>query len=177
MEECERIRKSSSEFASPLVFIWKKSTDLHLCTDFRRLNAQTIKDTHPLPHQADALVALGGNAYFSTMDLTSGYYNVEIHEEDWKFTTFTSPFSLYDYNRLPQGLCNSPATFMWMMLNIFRDQNFLSLLCYLHDVLVFAPSEELGLQWLEMVFSRLKQHNLNPLGPVALLAGPDRNFA
>lgn len=158
MEECEIVRKSNSEFTSPLALIWKKSGDLRLCTDFRWLNACTIKDA--LPHQADALAALGGNAYFSTMDLTSGYYNVEVHEEDRKFTAFTSPFGLYEYNRLPQGLCNSPATFMRMVLSIFGDQNFLSLLCYLDDVLVFAPSEEVGLQRLEMVFGRLKQHNL-----------------
>lgn len=160
MEECELIRKSCSEYASPLVLVWKKSGDLRLCTDFRWLNARTIKDAHPLPHQADALAALGGNAFFSTMDLTSGYYNVEVHEDDRKFTAFTSPFGLYEYNRLPQGLCNSPATFMRMMLNIFGDQNFSSLLCYLDDLLVFAPTEEVGLQRLEMVFSRLQQHNL-----------------
>ncbi|RXN32851.1 interleukin-1 receptor accessory -like 1-A isoform X3 [Labeo rohita] len=152
MEEHEIIQKSSSEFASPLVLVWKKSGDLRICTDFHWINARTIKDVHPLPHQADALPALGRNAYFSTMDLTSGYYNVEVHEDDRKYTAFTSPFGLYEYNRLPQGLCNSPATFMRMMLTIFGDQNFISLLCYLDDVLVFAPTEELALERLEMVF-------------------------
>ena len=160
MEEREIIRKSSSDFASPLVLVWKKSGDLRLCTDFRWINARTIKDAHPLTHQADALAALGGNAFFSTMDLTSGYYNVEVHEDDKKYTAFTSPFGLYEYNRLPQGLCNSPATFMRMMLSIFGDQNFLSLLCYLDDVLVFPPTEDLALERLEMVFGRLKEHNL-----------------
>ena len=160
MEEREIIRKSASEYASPLVLVWKKNGDLRLCTDFRWLNARTVKDAHPLPHQADALAALGGNTFFSTMDLTSGYYNVEVHKEDKKFTAFTSPFGLYEYNRLPQGLCNSPATFMRMMMAIFGDQNFLSLLCYLDDILVFAPNEQLALQRLEMVFERLKVHNL-----------------
>ena len=94
------------------------------------------------------------------MDLTSGYYNVEVHEDDKRYTAFTSPFGLYEYNCLPQGLCNSPATFMRMMLSIFGDQNFLSLLCYLDDVLVFAPTEEVALERLEMVFERLQVHNL-----------------
>lgn len=110
MEEREIITKSS-EFASPLVLVWKKPGDLRDCTDFRLLNARTIKDAHPLPHQADVLVALGGNAFFSAMDLTSGYYNVEVHEDDRRFTAFTSPFGLYEYNRNPCGICNSPATF------------------------------------------------------------------
>ncbi|KAJ8404548.1 hypothetical protein AAFF_G00338150 [Aldrovandia affinis] len=82
-----------------------------------------------------------------------GYYNVD--EQDKKFTAFTSPFGLYEYNRLPQGLCNSLATFMRMMMSIFGDQNFLSLLCYLDDVLVSAPDEQLALQRLGMVFERL----------------------
>lgn len=168
MEEREIIRKCSSEFASPLVLVSKKTGDLRICNDFRWLNApyhkRTIKDAHPLPHPlphpADALAALGGNAFFSTMDLTSGYYNVEVHEEDRKYTAFSSPFGLYEYNRMPQGLCNSPATFMRMMLSIFGDQNFLSLLCYLDDVLVFAPNETLALERLQMVFVRLQSHNL-----------------
>lgn len=127
MEEKEIIRKSSSEFASPLVLVWKKNGELRICTDFRWLNQPTVKDARPLPHQADVLAALGGNAYFSTMDLTSGYYNIPLHEDDKKFTAFCSPLGLHKYNRLPQGLCNSPATFMRMMLTVFGDQNFLSL--------------------------------------------------
>lgn len=160
MEEKEIIRKSVSEYASPLVLVWKKSGDLRICTDFRWLNARTVRDAHPLPHQADVLAALGGNQFFSTMDLTSGYYNIPLHDDDRKYTAFSSPLGLHEYNRLPQGLCNSPATFMRMMLTIFGDQNFLSLLCYLDDILVFGRTEEESLQRLEMVFMRLKEHNL-----------------
>lgn len=134
MEEKEIIRKSTSKFASPLVLVWKKNGDLRVCTDFRWLNRRTLKDAHPLPHQADCLAALGGNAFFSTMDLTSGFYNMPLHEEDRKYSAFTTPMGLYEYNRLPQGLCNSPANFMRMMTSIFGDQNFLSLLCYLDDM-------------------------------------------
>ncbi|KAL2100544.1 hypothetical protein ACEWY4_002305 [Coilia grayii] len=160
MEEKGIIRKSTSEYASPLVLVWKKNGDLRICTDFRCLNARTLKDAHPLPHQADALAALGGNAFFSTMDLTSGFYNVPLCEEHKKYTAFSSPFGLHEYNRMPQGLSNSPATFMRMMLSIFGDENFTSLLCYLDDLMVFAPTEQLALERLEMVFSRLRNHNL-----------------
>lgn len=117
------IRKSQSEYASPLVLVWKKNGDLRICTDFRWLNAKTVKDAHPLPHQADALAALGGNVFFSTMDLTSGFYNVPLFEKHKKYTAFSSPFGLHEYNRLPQGLTNSPATFMRMMMSIFGDEN------------------------------------------------------
>ena len=139
MEERGIIRKSHSEYASPLVLVWKKDGSLRICTDFRWLNAKTVKDAHPLPHQADTLAALGGNVFFSTMDLTSGFYNVPLHEEHKKYTAFSSPFGLHEYNRMPQGLSNSPATFMRMMLSISGDENFSSLLCYLDDLMVFAP--------------------------------------
>lgn len=160
MEERDIIRKSTSEFASPLVLVWKKNGDLRICTDFRWLNKRTSKDAYPLPHQADCLAALGGNCLFSTMDLTSGFYNMPLHVDDRKYSAFTTPMGLYEYNRLPQGLCNSPGSFMRMMTAIFGDQNFLSLLCYLDDLLVFAPNERTALERLEMVFSRLRGHNL-----------------
>ena len=94
------------------------------------------------------------------MDLTSGFYNVPLHESDRRFTAFTTPLGLYEYNRLPQGLCNSPASFMRMMLSIFGDLNFSSLLCYLDDLLVVAPSEGEALSRLGEVFSRLRANNL-----------------
>ncbi|KAI4871772.1 hypothetical protein NFI96_001511 [Prochilodus magdalenae] len=160
MEEKNIISKSVSEYASPLVMVWKKNGDLRICTDFRWLNAKTVKDAHPLPHQEDCLAALGGNTYFSTMDLTSGFYNIPLHEADRKYTAFTTPLGLYEYNRLPQGLSNSPASFMRMMLSIFGDLNFSTLLCYLDDLLLMAPSEEEALKRLEVVLSRLRANNL-----------------
>lgn len=160
MEEQEIIRKYVCEYAYPLVMVWKKDGGLRICTDFRWLNARTHKDAHPLPHQSDCLEALGGYTYFSTMDLTSGFYNIPMCEEDKKYTAFTTPLGLHEYNRMPQGLCNSPASFMRMMLSIFVDLNFSSLLCYLDDLLVFAPSERQALDRLELVFQRLRQHNL-----------------
>lgn len=160
MEQQEIIRKSSSEWASPLVLVWKKNGDLQVCVDYRWLNTRIVKDAHPLPHQADCLAALGGNVIFSAMDLTSGFYNIVISEEDKKFTAFTTPMGLYEFNRLPQGLCNSPASFMRLMTNVFGDQNFLMLLCYLDDLLVYAPNEEAAIERLELVFTRLRAHGL-----------------
>ncbi|RXN31726.1 interleukin-1 receptor accessory -like 1-A isoform X3 [Labeo rohita] len=114
-----------------------------------------------MPHQADCLAALGCNAVFSAMDLTSGFYNIVVSEEDRKFTTFTTPMGLYKFNSLPQVLCNSPTSFMRLMINIFGDQNFLTLLCYLDDLLVYAPNEEEAIKRLELVFTRLRAHGLN----------------
>lgn len=160
MEEKGIISKSVSEYASPLVMVWKKDGLLRVCTDFRWLNAKTIKDAHPLPHQADCLAALGGNLLFSSVDLTSGFYNIPLHLSDWHYTAFTTPMGLYEYNRLPPGLCNSPASFMRMMLSVFGDLYFSSLLYYFDDLLVFARSEQEALKCLEVVFAWLRARNL-----------------
>ncbi len=88
-----------------------------------------------------------------------GFYNVPLFEEHKKYIAFSSPFSLHEYNRLSQGLTNSPVTFMRMMMSIFSDDNVTSLLCYLHDLMVFAPSEQVALDRLELVFSCLSKHN------------------
>lgn len=98
IEEQEIIRKSVSDYASPLVMVWKKDGGLRICTDFRWLNARTHKNAHPLPHQSDSLAALGGNTYFSTMDLTSGFYSIPMCEEDKKYTAFTISLGLHEYN-------------------------------------------------------------------------------
>lgn len=96
------------------------------------------------------------------MDLTSGFYNISMCEEDKRFIAFfiTTPLGLYEFSHLPQGLCNSPASFMRLMMTIFGEQNFLTLLCYLDDLLVVAPNEQKALENLEMVFKRLSTHGL-----------------
>lgn len=81
MEERDIIQKSTSEFASPLVLVWKKNGDLRICTDFRWLNKRMFKGVYPLTHQADCLAALGGNCLFSTLDLTSGFYNMPLYDD------------------------------------------------------------------------------------------------
>lgn len=94
------------------------------------------------------------------MDLTSVFYNIPLHKEHNKYTAFSSPVGLHEYNRLPQGLYNGPASFMRMMMMIFGDQNFMSLLWYLDDLLFFSPSEEEAVKRIELVFERLRAHNL-----------------
>lgn len=128
MEEHEIIHKSNSEWALPLVLVRKKNGDLGICVDYRWMNARTVKDAYPLPHQSDCLAALGGSTIFCAMDLTSSFYNIVMAEEDKKLTAFTTPMGLYEFKRLQQGLCNSPASFMHLMMGIFGGHNFLTLL-------------------------------------------------
>ena len=154
------IRESSSPWASPIVVVRKKDQSIRLCVDYRRLNSVTIKSAFPLPRINESLQALGNAKYFSVMDLTSGFYQVAMEEQDIPKTAFTTPFGLWEYTRMPFGLCNSPATFQRLMQRCFGDEALNSLLIYLDDIIVYSSTFEEHLQRLEMVFSRLRAHGL-----------------
>ncbi|KAL1268819.1 hypothetical protein QQF64_034182 [Cirrhinus molitorella] len=159
MENQGIIRKSTSEFASPSVMVWKKEGSLRICTDFRWLNARTLKDAHPLPHQSDCLASLGGNVFFSTMDLTSSFYNIPMHEEDKKYKAFITPLAYMNTIVCHKAYAIAPPHYE-DDAEYICDLNFTQLLCYLDDLLVFAATEKEALSRLEVVFQRLCQHNL-----------------
>ena len=154
------IRPSTSPYASPIVIVQKKTGQMRMCVDYRQLNAKTRRDAYPLPRIEESLDALGGAKYFSTLDLASGYNQVAVAEQDRAKTAFCTPFGLYEFNRMPFGLCNAPGTFQRLMEHIFGDQSFQTLLLYLDDVVVFSSSFEQHLQRLGLVLGRLRAQNL-----------------
>lgn len=154
------IRESSSPYASPTVLVQKKNGDLRMCVDYRQLNAKTQKATYPLPCIEESLDALAGAQWFSTLDLASGYNQVPVSERDKAKTAFCTPFGLFEFERMPSGLCNAPGTFQRLVERIFGYQSLHSVLLYLDDVIVFSSSVEQHLQRLEVVLSRLKNKGL-----------------
>lgn len=102
------IRESESPFALPVVLVKKKNGKIRLCIDYRKLNTCTIKDAYALPNIEETFSALSGAKWFSVMDLKSGYYQVEMAEEDKAKTAFTCPLRFYEFNRMPQGVTNAP---------------------------------------------------------------------
>lgn len=155
------IRKSTSPYASAIVIVRKKDGSLRLCVDYRQLNKKTIKDAYPLPRIEETLDMLHGTKYFSSIDLAQGYYQVEMDEQSIPKTAFrVGTGGLYEYLRMPFGLCNSPATFQRLMEACFSEENFEILLIYLDDILVFSKSIEEHFNRLDIVFSKLKQNGL-----------------
>lgn len=116
--------------------VQKKDGGIRLCVNYRQLNAKTRKDAYPLPRIEESLDALNGAQWFTTLDLASGYNQVPVSETDKEKTAFCTPFGLFEYNRMPFGLCNTPSNFQRLMERIFGDQRFQSLLLYLDDVVV-----------------------------------------
>ena len=159
------IRPSTSPWASPVVMVRKKDGALRFCVDFRKVNSATIKDAQPLARVDDLLDSLRGAQWFSTLDLKSGYWQVPIKEQDRQKTAFrTSGGRLFEFNKVPFGLTNAPATFSRLMDKVLVGLAWETCLYYLDDVIVFSKTWAEHLQRLRQVFERLRgaQLKLSP---------------
>ena len=137
------IHPSNSPWASPVVMVKKKDSSLRFCVDFRQLNVATIKDANPIPRIDDLLDALHGARWFSTLDLKSGYWQFPIQERDKEKTAFrTSSGQLFEFNKVPFGLCNAPATFSRLVDLVLAGLHWETCLFYLDDIIVFATTRE-----------------------------------
>ncbi|XP_073405607.1 uncharacterized protein [Dendrobates tinctorius] len=142
MKEAGVIRDSCSPWAAPIVFVKKKDGTMRMCVDYRKINSITHKDTYPLPRIEESLAALKTANYFSTLDLTSGYWQVPVAEADNEKTAFTTPMGLCEFNYMPFGLCTAPGTFQQLMECCLGHMNFEMVLLYLDDVIVFSKTNE-----------------------------------
>ena len=149
------IRESNSPYGSQIVVVKKKDNTIRICIDYRLLNLKTVKDAFPLPNIEQALAALHGAVLFSSLDLTQGYLQMAIHPDDVHKTAFRALGVLYEFLRLPFGLCNSPASFERLMVKCVGDLNYESLLIYLDDILVYATDVDQMINRLDVVFTRL----------------------
>nr|XP_012138507.1 PREDICTED: uncharacterized protein K02A2.6-like [Megachile rotundata] len=141
------IRESDSPYASPITLVKKKTGDFRMCVDYRKLNAITIKDKHPLPLIDDQIDQLGGNRWFVGLDLALGYYQVPVAENSIAKTAFITPEGHYEFLRMPFGLTNAPAVFQRLMRKV------------LAPVKGTIPFEE-GLSKLREVLEALRTHGL-----------------
>ena len=125
------------------------------------MNARTIKETYSLHRIDDTLDCLNGLEWFSSLDLKSGYLQVEMEEDSKAFTAFTvGPLSFYECECIPFGLTNAPATFQWLMQSCLGNLYLHYCIIYLDDVIVFSKRLEEHLLKLRAVFEKLKQAGL-----------------
>ena len=153
-------RRSNSSWASPIVMVKKKDGTYRLCIDYRGLNDCTIKDAYPLPRIQDTLDTLSDAKWFSTLDLAAGYWQVELTPRARKAAAFCTKSGLFEWNVMPFGLCNAPATFQRLMDRVLAGMQWETCLVYLDDIIVLGSDVPQMLQRLGQVFSRLDQAKL-----------------
>ena len=152
------IRPSKSPYTSQVVIICKKSGEIQLCIDFRKLNTISIRDSFPLPRIEAALQAVQAAVWFTSFDLAQGYLQMAMEEADIPKTTFCAGSSgLFEFTRMPFGLTNAGASLCQLMEMVISDQQFVTLLFYLDDICIFANLADQMLDRVELVFARLKK--------------------
>ena len=159
---CEQgiIDKSTSPWCSPVVLVRKKDGTTRFCVDYRRLSDVTRKDSFPLPRVDSTLDALNGSQWFSTLDLKSGYWQVELEQSAKEKTAFSYGKGLWQFNVMPFGLCNPPATFEHLIESVLARMPWETCLVYLDDIIVLGKSFDEHLDNLAQVFERLRNSHL-----------------
>ncbi len=161
MLDCGAIRDSQSPYSSNVVLVRKKDGSLRFCIDFRKLNNRTVKDAYMLPRFDDTIDTLVGSRFFSKLDLRSGYWQVEMAEEDKAKTAFSvGSLGFYECNRMAFGLTNAPATFQRLMETCMGELNLRECLIFIDDILIFSKTFDEHITRLEAVFHRLHKHGL-----------------
>jgi exodeoxyribonuclease III len=136
------IRHSESPWGAAVLLVPKKTGETRIAIDLRLVNDCTEKFAWPMPRVDDALASLGGNSYFSALDMASGYWQVPIAEEDKHKTAFRCHMGQFEFNVMPFGVANGGAFFQRLMDTALGNLKFQCALCYIDDVLCYSPSFE-----------------------------------
>lgn len=159
------IQESHSPWSAPVHLVPKKmdasgEVKYRMVVDYRRLNDITVDDKYPLPNITDLFDKLGKCSYFSTLDLASGYHQIEVEKKDRQKTAFSTQNGHFEFLRMPFGLKTAPATFQRTMDNVLRGLQGLHCMVYLDDIIIYSNSLNEHLEKLRTIFDRLRATNL-----------------
>src|SRR6266540_4147630 len=154
------IKKSKSSWILPIVLVSKKDESIRFCVDYKKVNDLTIVDAYPLPIVNDTVDKIGGKKYYTSIDLASGYWQVEVDENSQDITAFVTSWGFYQFNVMPFGLTNAPATFQRLINYVLYDYLNDFVVVYLDDILVCSDTFDEHINHLRKVFTKLREANL-----------------
>ena len=155
------IHPFNSPWASAMVLVRKKDGKLRFCVDLRKLNVQTLKDAYSLPQIDEMLDCLNGTVWFTSSDLKSGYWQVEMEEDCKALTAFTiRSLGFYECDRMAFGLTNALAMFQQSMQSCLGNLHLQNCIIHLDNIIIFSktPKEHLGR--LRAIFEQIKEAGL-----------------
>ena len=154
------IRESVSPWASPICLVSKKDGGVRLCVDYRKVNSLVKPDGFPLPRVQDCLDAVAESKWFSTFDLTSGYYQIPLKSGDVPKSAFVCKYGHYEMTRMPFGLNNAAGTFQRTMELALQGLQWVICLIYIDDIVVFGRTFDEHISRVEEVLKRIKAAGL-----------------
>jgi len=146
------LKERCSPWESPAMIVMKKYGSVCFCCDYQKVNSVTYKDAYPLPRVVESHDALSQAQLCSSLDLTAGYFQVAVDEQDQEKTAVTTAFGLFQWTR------NAP--FQRLMEAVLGNLAFDVLLVYLDNILVFSKDFKSHLNKLDLVFWCLQEHSL-----------------
>ena len=147
-----------SPYDAPVLLVKKNDGSWRFCVDFRRMNSSTVKKKFPLPIVDELLDELEGAKYFSKIDLSSGYQQIRLRDEDEAKTAFKTHHGHYHFRVVPFGLCNAPATFQCLMNTVFGRYVRKFIIIFLDDILVFSTDLQEHEKHLRLTVQLLREH-------------------
>lgn len=156
IEECE----GSADFLNPLLPIKKPTGKWRICLDSRRLNSMTKRDEFPIPNMTQILQRIKKVRFFSVIDLTESYYQVELNEEAKNKTAFRTNKGLYRFKVMPFGLTNAPATMCRLMSKVLGHDLEPFVYVYLDDIIITSETFEEHIRLIRCVAERLRNSGL-----------------
>lgn len=147
--ENDIIEESTSEFASPVVIVPKRTGGHRMCVDYRMLNAIIEKEYFPSNLVEEEINNLSGKRVFTLLDMMNGYLQIGVAEDSRKYTAFVTPDGQYQFKRVPFGLSNSVSVFCRTMSKIIEPLKEEGISFYFDDVLIATKTEEENLALLE----------------------------
>ncbi|MEW8546417.1 MAG: reverse transcriptase family protein, partial [Candidatus Thiodiazotropha sp.] len=154
------IRDSVSPWASPICLVTKKNGGVRLCVDYRKVNELVKPDGFPLPRVQDCLDAVAESKWYSTFDLTSGYYQIPLKQEDIPKSAFVCKYGHFEMTRMPFGLNSAASTFQRTMELALQGLQWVTCLIYIDDIVVYGKNFDEHISRVEEVLDRMRKAGL-----------------
>lgn len=155
------VEESNSAWSSPVAIVKKPNGQVRLCLDARQVNAVTVKDAYPTPLVDGIMSRLNETHFISSVDLKDAFWQIELDKESREKTAFTVPGRpLYQFTRMPFGLCNAGQSMCRLMDLVIPSALRGFVFVYIDDLLIVAEDMKTHLQRLEIVARSLRKANL-----------------
>ena len=171
------VQPSNSRYNSPLFLVTKKDGSFRVVQDFRALNAQSYVDKYSMKDVSECIDEIGKSesTLYTTLDLTSGFWQMLLHPRSREFTAFTVPgMGQFEWVTSAMGLLGCPSSFQRLVEAAVKGVN--NVIVYIDDLIVHSKSHEQQLQQLDQLFEKLGRNNLKVNLKKCVFGSPDVHY-